>query len=207
MPLEKTMNICAIKPAKLCLVCTKKPSKMGKIPPGIMLHMFDAMIKPILVYGSDAWGTNKAAHLTVHKVFLHFARCILCLKATTSNAIVFGQTGHLPPSLSCMISALTFANRLYHMSSDKMAKGVFIELNRLHEQGFTTWMTKVLDLANDYNLYIKQNRHSFKYECKMVVIDRFISNWHNNLINTEINPGLRTYQTTRNPLDRSLIST
>ena len=25
--------------------------------------------------------------------------------------------------------------------------------------------------------------------------DRFISNWHNNLINTEINPGLRTYQT------------
>ena len=31
--------------------------------------------------------------------------------------------------------------------------------------------------------------------CKMVVIDRFISNWHNNLINTEINPGLTTYQT------------
>ena len=29
----------------------------------------------------------------------------------------------------------------------------------------------------------------------MVVIDRFISNWHNNLMNTEINPGLRTYQT------------
>ena len=28
-----------------------------------------------------------------------------------------------------------------------------------------------------------------------MVIDRFISNWHNNLINTEINPGLRTYQT------------
>ena len=28
-----------------------------------MLHMFDAMIKPILVYGSDAWGTNKATHL------------------------------------------------------------------------------------------------------------------------------------------------
>ena len=29
----------------------------------------------------------------------------------------------------------------------------------------------------------------------MVVVDRFISDWHNNLINTEINPGLRTYQT------------
>ena len=56
-------------------------------------------------------------------------------------------------------------------------------------------MTKVLDLANDYNLDIKQNRHHIKYECKMVVIDRFISNWHSNRINTEINPGLRTYQT------------
>ena len=53
-----------------------------------MLHMFDAMIKPILVYGSDARGTNKAAHLAVDKVFLHFARCILYVKATTSNVIV-----------------------------------------------------------------------------------------------------------------------
>ena len=138
---------------------------------------------------------NEAAHLAVDKVFLHFARCILCVKATTSNAIVFGETGHLPPSLSRMISALTFANRLHYMSSDKMAERVFIELDMLHEQGFTTWMTKVLDLANDYNLDVKQNRHRFKYECKMVVGDRFISNWHNNLINTEINPGLRTYQT------------
>ena len=42
---------------------------------------------------------------------------------------------------------------------------------------------------------IKQNRHHFKYECKVVVTDRFISNWHNNLLNTEINPGLITYQT------------
>ena len=30
-----------------------------------MLHMFDELIKPILVYGSDAWGTNKASHFTV----------------------------------------------------------------------------------------------------------------------------------------------
>ena len=76
-----------------------------------------------------------------------------------------------------------------------MAKRGFIEFNRSHEQGFTTWMTKVLDLANDYNLDIKQNRHHFKYECKMVVIDRFISNWHNKLMNTDINTGLRIYQT------------
>ena len=59
-----------------------------------MRHMFDAIIKPILVNGSVAWGTNKAAHLAVDKVFLHFARCILFVKATTSNAIVFGEIGH-----------------------------------------------------------------------------------------------------------------
>ena len=97
-----------------------------------MLHMFDAMIKPILVYGTDAWGTNKAAHLAVDEVFLHFARYILCVKAYTTNVIVVGETGHLPPSLSCMISSLILANRLHHMSSDKMTKGVFIELKRLH---------------------------------------------------------------------------
>ena len=104
----------------------QKTLKNWKNPPGIMLHMFDAMIKPIVVCGSDAWGTNKATHLAVNKVFLHFAWCTLCVKATTSNAIVFGETGHLPPSLSCMISALIFANRLYRMSSDKNGeKGLY----------------------------------------------------------------------------------
>ena len=54
------------------------------------------------------------------------------------------------------------------MSSDKMEKWVFIELNRLYKQCFTTWMTKVLDLAIDYNLDIKQYKHHFKYDCKVL---------------------------------------
>ena len=52
-----------------------------------------------------------------------------------------------------------------------------------------TCLTKVSDLTNDYNLDIKQNRHHFEYECKMVVIDRFISNWRNDLINTKLTQG------------------
>ena len=156
--------------------------------------MFDAMIKLILVCDRDAWGTNKAAHLAVYKVFLHFARCILLCNSNYKQCDYFWWNYSLAPSLSCMISAFTFANRLYHVSSDKMAKRAFIELSRLHEQGFTTWMTKLLDLTNDYSLDINQIDTIFSM-CKMVVIYRLISNWQNNLINTEINPSLRTYQT------------
>ena len=59
-------------------------------------------------------------------LFSHSAQ--FCVKATTSNAIVFGEIGHLLPSLSRMISALTFANRLYHMSSDKWQKESLLNL-------------------------------------------------------------------------------
>ena len=41
--------------------------------------------------------TKQHTALWIYKVFLHFARCILCVKATTSNATVFGETEHLPP--------------------------------------------------------------------------------------------------------------
>ena len=57
--------------------CVQKLKKW-KNPPGIM---FDAIMIPILVYGSGARGTNKAAHLAVDKVFVHYARYILCVKS------------------------------------------------------------------------------------------------------------------------------
>ena len=58
---------------------------VGTLPPHIMLHMFESLIKPITVYGSEVWGYNKTAQSETDKIFLRFARQILRVKPTTSN--------------------------------------------------------------------------------------------------------------------------
>ena len=74
------------------------------IPPRVQFKLFDAVIKPILVYGSDVWGHNKSGISMIDKVMLRFSRCVLNVKATTSNVMVYGECGVLPPSVYCTVS-------------------------------------------------------------------------------------------------------
>ena len=60
------------------------------IPPRVLFKLFDAVIKPILIYGSDVWGHNKSGTSMIDKVMLRFSRCVLNVKATTSNVMVYG---------------------------------------------------------------------------------------------------------------------
>ena len=79
--------------------------------------MFDTLVRPVLTYGSDVWGMSKSGQGALDKVFLHYARCILGVKATTCNVIVYGECGKYPPSIFCQVSfmlpasAVNFAGR------------------------------------------------------------------------------------------------
>ena len=61
------------------------------------------MHKPILTYSNDVWGINKNAFHELDRVVLNYVRCVLCVKLTTSNVIVIGETGKFPPNLYCHI--------------------------------------------------------------------------------------------------------
>ena len=71
----------------------KRLKPIGKPSPKIMLDLFDSLVKPIFIYGSDVWGYSKTGLSAVDKVFMRFARCVLNVKATTNNLIVYGECG------------------------------------------------------------------------------------------------------------------
>ena len=100
-------------------------------PPKIMFVIFDTPILPILAYGSDVWGSNKDGIDILDKVFLRFIHCTLGIKATTSNIIVAGECGRMPPSTQCILHTLCYVNRMIHMNDTSLVKQVYDELNNL----------------------------------------------------------------------------
>ena len=124
---------------------------------------------------------------------LRFCRFVLNVKATTSNIMVYGECGILPPSIYCNVSAMCYINRLHHMPNDNIAKQVYNELAKLHQLGFTTWVTHVSELVDTYLLDIDNSPAEFKSECKMIVVNRFINIWTEQKQNIHSNPILRTY--------------
>ena len=132
----------------------KRLKSVGQLPPRIEIHLFENLVRPILLYGSDVWGVNVSTNTPIDKLFFYYMRCVLHVKATTSNVIVIGESGQMPPSVYCHINALCYLKRLHDLPDTKIVKQVYNELNRLHQCGVKTWVTKVSELAEQYQVDI-----------------------------------------------------
>ena len=98
------------------------------------------MIRPIIIYTTDVLGLNKSGL----KSFLQYLCCVLCVKATTSNVLMFGECGN------CHANVLCYLHRLLKMQHGVIAKSVFNSLHDLNNQGFPSWVSKSDDLAEIY---------------------------------------------------------
>ena len=127
-------------------------------PAHIMMYLFELFIKPVLVYGSEIWGTNVNATKSIDKVFLWYAGAILRVKSNTSNLITLGECGVIPPSVACHKQLLCYFKRLQNMCEDTLVKKVFNELNVLDTLGFSKWISSVRDLALRYNLDMNEEQ-------------------------------------------------
>ena len=67
------------------------------LPPQCMFYLFQSLIEPILLYGSDVWGLSTCADNKLDSVMLPFIRNGLHAKST-SNVISVGETGQILPN-------------------------------------------------------------------------------------------------------------
>ena len=193
---ENSSFICT-KARKATFSIQKKVKFFKLLPPEIRFEIFDTMIKPILTYGSDIWGINKIALHELDKSFLNYIRCVLCVKSTTSNIVVFGECGKFPPSMYCHVNVLCYMHRLLKMQSGQVVKSVFDSLHKLNNQGFHTWVSKAYELSQLYGIDIDSCSElpsdQFKQICNERLKNCFITSWSHDLhsCNTSI---IRTYR-------------
>ena len=75
-------------------------NKMGRyfmLCPSTTLHLFDAMIKPILLYNSDFWGCLKIPkNNPIENVHMRFCKEVLGVQRQTTNIGVLLELGRIP---------------------------------------------------------------------------------------------------------------
>ena len=177
----------------------KKVKSIGDLPPRHMLYIYETLVQPILLYGSDIWGSSLRGGQAVDKIFLLFSRLILRIKATTSNIMVMGECGKIPPSVLCKINTLKYFLRARNLPSTNLVNKAFCELQRLHSLGFRTWYSRVCELASTCNVDITiPNTKGNQTSIKQAVKAYYTNEWYTSLNNTEANPILRTYKQIKN---------
>ena len=176
-PLKKTYKFSSDQARKAIFSMSHKIKSIGELSIEIMFNLFDVLIKPILIYGSDVWGLRSELWGTIDKVFLQYSRCMLHVKATTNNIITVLEYGRFPSSTYCPISALCYLNRLHNMENNKLAKKIFCDLVEIDQRGFNTLATDALKLVNDLRLDVTNDTNSFSMNCKRAIQNKFKTTW------------------------------
>ena len=74
-------------------------------------------------------------------------RCVLHVKVTTSNMIVIGECGQLPPSIYCHMNALSYFKRLQNLKQSTRATFETPKYPRRPRDQYTAQIVNTLELS------------------------------------------------------------
>ena len=139
------------KARKASFVALKKCKVIGKPPPKIGMHLFDAFVLPVIQYACEIWCSGKECK-DLERIQLKFIKMILGVKSSTANLAIYAETGRFPLYLRCRIRILKYVLRLINMNNNSIVKKVFMELKYLDGLGFKNWYTNVRNIFEECNL-------------------------------------------------------
>ncbi len=118
---KETLNMLSSK-ANRALLALNNKYKIKYLPIKIALKLFDSLISPILLYGSEVWAPylnfdNKEwDKCEIEKIHTQFLKRLLGLNRSTTNALVRAELGRYPLSIQANCRVDSFINHIVHYS-------------------------------------------------------------------------------------------
>ena len=169
----------------------------GELPFALYLNMFDSQVRPILQYGAEIWYQHKEIS-RLESVQLCFLKAILGVKRQTSTAAVYEETGRFPLLLSQQEQILKYYCRLKTLDPDKPVVKILHELEKLHNDGYNTWVTNVNNIVTEAGFNINDltpdSAPFVLSQIKEIQYSKHIQLWLESINNSDKNPVLRTYK-------------
>ena len=131
------------------------------IPISTMLKIFDKTIMPILLYGSDVWGTFSLKYkniysenqmlvpekaylsLEVEKLCLKFFKQLIGVHRNTTSIAVLSELGRFPCQIICIINIIKYWHRISLMDKDSLLYNTFksqLEIIEGNNDGYHLWL-------------------------------------------------------------------
>ena len=147
------------------------------------LDMFDKMVVPILLYGSELWGFENLC--IIEKLHLKFCKLVLSLKTSTPNVMIYGELARYPLCVKVKIRMLNFWIRLLKGKESKLSYILYSflhSLTQINNYNFK-WVECIQNILHECGLSYVWLTHNVDNEkwilnvVKQTLIDQFQQNW------------------------------
>ena len=161
--------------------------KCGDMPVSLGLELFDKLVVPILLYGSEVWGYEYRD--SIEKVQRKYCKLLLGIASSTPNDVVLGELGRLPLYTQYMPRCIKFWLKVIR-SRNRYTKSCYDIIKRLDDIGKITWAShvKIILFSNGFgHVWLAQevaNEDIFLSMLSTRIRDAAKQNWYSNIPNT-----------------------
>ena len=156
----------------------RKSKKLG-LSIDLQLELFDSLVMPILLYGTQVWGYGNNEML--ERLHLKFCRMLLCVNNSTARCMIYGEFGI--SSLQTLIDyrILTYWSILIHSDEHTLNRRLYLLTLNLAKQKVinSEWICSVQQTLNNCSLYqcwLTQNIHVTNTNIFKTVINKILNN-------------------------------
>ena len=148
-----------------------------------IFSLFDTMIVPILLYGSEVWGVYNFKE--VDKLHIKFCKYILGVRQQTPNMAVYGELGRLPLSVICKEISLKFWKKIMKNYNSPIYNVYIDQCQNVNNSCWAKRLNSIIDHLGFSHLLLDFDR-SVNYTAllKSRLRDQFIQEWSNCISNT-----------------------
>ena len=162
-----------------------------KLPVDCQFDLFDKVVAPILLYGSEVWGFENLD--IVERIHLKFLKHVFNLKSSTPAYMVYGETGRFPLYISVYCRMITYWAKLFSCQENKIVYVLYKHLHKLHCDGILSnpWLDciqKILNMSGVSNIWQEQrtniNVQGVTFVIKQTLQDQFKQKWSSDIDNS-----------------------
>ena len=152
------------------------------------MKLFDSIVLPILMYGSEIWGFYKSND--IEKVHMRFLKQILGVRKQTSNIAVYGELGRFPLVVLIRIRILNYWFKILNSPNSLLHKVYLQQVNQLNvNANFECWASCMRNLLNELGFsYIWDFQCISKLQLNMVtqsIYDQYYQSWYSELAQSD----------------------
>ena len=156
------------------------------------LKLFDSMVIPILLYGSEIWGLHKAND--IERQHIKFLKIILGVRQSTPNASVYGETGRVPISVLIKVRMVKYWYKIIYDNESLMFK--LFDLRNSNGDFINKWSMNIREILDELGFsYLWNTGNVTKHQCNNIVqriYDQYKQTWSSEINNLS---KLETYRT------------
>jgi len=137
----------ALQTTKAMYALESAMKNVGGLPFSAYFKIFDSVIAPVLLYGSEIWGIQR--YDVIENVHIKACKKFLGVSYNTSNNAALGECGRPSMYTFQIMHCIKFWLKLISMPNDRYPKKCYTMLFNLDQRGLSNWTTRIKHLLQN----------------------------------------------------------